>query len=79
MARCDALVAVSDGYLQWGLRYAGRAQRPLDATIPLGYVAPEARRPADKVGQQLARLGVRQDAALCWYVGTFGRQYDLAP
>ena len=79
MARCDALVAVSERYLQWGLRYAGRAQRPLDATIPLGYVAPEARRPADEVGQQLVRLGVRQDAALCWYVGTFGRQYDLAP
>jgi glycosyltransferase involved in cell wall biosynthesis len=79
MSRCDALIAVSHGYLQWGLGYAGRPQRPLDATIPLGYVAPEVRRPIEEVGRTLERLGVRQDATICWYVGTFGRQYDLAP
>jgi glycosyltransferase involved in cell wall biosynthesis len=79
MARCDGLIAVSDGYLHWGLRYAGRSQQPLDATIPLGYVAPEVRRPVEEVGLSLARLGVRQDVTICWYVGTFGRQYDLSP
>jgi glycosyltransferase involved in cell wall biosynthesis len=79
MARCDALIAVSEGYLQWGLRYANRARQPLDVSIPLGYVAPQARRQTEEVGHQLARIGVRQEAMLCWYVGTFGRQYDLAP
>lgn len=79
MARCDALIGVSEGYLQWGLRYAGRARRAKDAVIPLGYVAPKALRAPAEVGQQLAGSGVKLDATLCWYVGTFGRQYDLAP
>jgi glycosyltransferase involved in cell wall biosynthesis len=79
MTRCDGLVAVSDGYLQWGLNYAGRKQQPYDATIPLGYVAPNARRSSSVVSQQLLRLGIRQEATICWYIGTFGRQYDLFP
>uniref|UniRef100_UPI004048D047 glycosyltransferase family 4 protein n=1 Tax=Polynucleobacter sp. TaxID=2029855 RepID=UPI004048D047 len=79
LAGCDALVAVSEGYLQWGLRYACRDRRPLDATIPLGYVAPEPRQPFEEISKRMTRQGVRQDAILCWYVGTFGRQYDLGP
>jgi glycosyltransferase involved in cell wall biosynthesis len=79
MSQCQGIVGVSAGYLHWALGYAGRAQGANDAVIPLGYVAPTARRASADVERQLAGLGVRANSKICWYVGTFGRQYDLAP
>src|ERR1035437_9058710 len=37
---CSAIVGISKGYLEWGLRYAGRDRGPSDAVFPLGYHEP---------------------------------------
>lgn len=79
MSQADGLIGISDGYLDWALRYAGRPRRTADALIPLGYVAPAAAADDASTGQRMRAMGVDPDATLCWYVGTFGRQYDLAP
>jgi len=77
---CTGVVGISPGYLEWGLRYAGRAKHEGDALFPLGYR--KLRRSGadlDRAGESLKRLGVDPAKAVCWFIGTFGRTYDLAP
>jgi glycosyltransferase involved in cell wall biosynthesis len=75
----DSVLAVSDSYMQWALKYSGRIRGEFDEVIPLGYEAPESSVSKISVEQKLLRLGVRKDAVICWYVGTFGHHYDLSP
>ena len=78
LAGADALIAVSDGYLEWGLRQAGRAQRDADRVFPLGYPdrAASAADPRAAL-DALHRLGVDPGRRICWFAGTFGRSCDL--
>jgi glycosyltransferase involved in cell wall biosynthesis len=80
LAGADGIVAISEGYLAWGLARAGRGRGPRDIVIPLGY----APREADPAGEAAARAelsarGVDPGRQVCWFVGTFGRTYDLGP
>ena len=72
------IVGISEGYLRFGLNYAGRSQGPNDAMIPLGYQRPvvEETRLAE-AKERLQTLGVRPDKTLFWFVGMFGKTYDL--
>lgn len=79
MSGADGLIGISDGYLAWALAYAGRGRRAGDAMIPLGYIAPESRQTGAQTDARMQALGVDPARAICWYVGSFGRQYDLAP
>lgn len=79
MAEADGLVGISEGYLNWGLKYAGRGRRESDAMIPLGYVAPIASQTDASTGEKMRSLGIDPALALCWYVGSFGRQYEMEP
>jgi glycosyltransferase involved in cell wall biosynthesis len=80
LAKSTGIIGISRGYLDWGLRRAGRSERPSDALIPLGYVAPRVG--AEELTAAQARLlgmGVDPQRTLCWFIGSFGRQYDLEP
>lgn len=77
---CTGIIGISDAYLDWGLRHAQRPRRHQDAVFPLGYVPPVRTTDADAAaGLRLHGLGVDEGRILCWYVGSFGRLYDLAP
>lgn len=80
MQNATGLVGISDGYLNWALRYADRARRAADAMYPLGYIAP-AQTSADNqsAADKLQALGIDESRTLIWYIGSFGRQYDLSP
>ena len=76
--RCTSIVAVSQRYLDWALRYANREQTKEDLVFPLGYKMPSP------TAEQLRRaetkfsdLGVEPSKIVCWFVGIFGRTYDL--
>lgn len=73
-----AILAVSDGYLEWGLRYAGRARQSGDAVFPHAYPrpTPDAGAVARARGE-LEALGVDRRRVICAFVGSFGRTYDL--
>jgi glycosyltransferase involved in cell wall biosynthesis len=76
--RCTSIVAVSQGYLDWALRYANREQTKRDLVFPLGYKRPsptaeQLRRAETKFNE----LGVEPSKVVCWFVGIFGRTYDL--
>ena len=75
----DALVAVSPSYLEWGLERAGRPRTDHDRVYPLGYPDPEV--DPNMVAQaerELLDRGVDPSKAIVWFVGTFGRWYDLS-
>jgi glycosyltransferase involved in cell wall biosynthesis len=77
---CSGIVGISPAYLAWGLKIAGRAQGTSDGVFPLGYVRrSEGSALSPVVGQNLVKMGVDESRKLCWYVGSFGRTYDLAP
>jgi glycosyltransferase involved in cell wall biosynthesis len=75
----DAITAVSRTYLDWGVRRAGRAVSPRDRVFPLGYPRPSADAGALAVaGRSLAARGVDAGKRIVWFVGMFGRTYDLS-
>lgn len=76
----DVLIATSAGYLEWALRYAGRPRQPADAVIPLGYEPlDDADSAPGRDREALLALGINPSHKICWFVGTFGRTYDLRP
>jgi glycosyltransferase involved in cell wall biosynthesis len=73
-----AIVGVSDGYLEWGLRQAGRARGSWDAVFPHGYPRPTLAAAAGaRARGELESLGVDPRRVVCCFVGSFGRSYDL--
>jgi glycosyltransferase involved in cell wall biosynthesis len=80
LANCTGIIGVSDGYLAWALRQANRPRKMDDAMFPLGYVAPAfCNGDLDAARDRLLAMGIDPSRKLFWYVGSFGRQYDLAP
>lgn len=77
---CTGLIGISPGYVDWGLRYAGRAKKPTDALFPLGYKKPHVD-PArlQEAKARLVEKAVDPTRTIVWFIGTFGRTYDLAP
>jgi glycosyltransferase involved in cell wall biosynthesis len=78
LARSDAIVGVSQSYLDWALNIAQRGRRENDGVIPLGYErsspSVQALRDAE---HRLRGAGVDPERVICWFIGTFGRTYDL--
>ena len=73
-----AILGVSEGYLEWGLRQAGRARGPWDAVFPHAYPRPTLDAAAVSHARgELAALGVDPRRVVCCFVGSFGRTYDL--
>ena len=75
----DALTAVSPSYLHWAVSRAGRPRSACDRVFPLAYprsdVALQARTAA---AEALRKLGVDQTKKIVWFIGIFGRSYDLS-
>lgn len=77
-----AVTGVSEGYLKWGLDYAQRSRTQYDAVFPIGYPgAAETCGAEQEPGQDderwLAAQGIDRSKFIVWFVGTFGRSYDL--
>lgn len=74
----DALVGVSQAYLDWGLRLAERDARTSDRVYPLGFeqptISPQQRAEALR---KIDGLGVDRSKTLCCFAGVFERSYDL--
>lgn len=76
---CLSIVGVSDGYLQWGLSYAGRKRSINDAVFPLCYKKPVvADNQLKNAKLALRNIGVDSSKIICWFVGMFGKTYNLS-
>lgn len=79
-SNCDAIVAVSSFYLDWGLRNGKRTHTPSERVFPLGYPPPETRLGnLDEQKAYFTQQGINPAKKTVWFVGTFGRTYDLLP
>jgi glycosyltransferase involved in cell wall biosynthesis len=80
LAGAASLIAVSRGYLDWGIERAGRAAHAGDRVFPLAYSLPGRTDAARAAGREwLAAHGVGDASVVCVFAGTLGRTYDLAP
>lgn len=76
-----AIIGNSPGFVEWGLRYAGRLRNRWDRDFPFGY----SQRPPDEAAVMRARLfwekfGLTEKCDDCFvacFFGTIGRQFDL--
>lgn len=71
-----ALTAVSDGYLDWALRYAGRPRASYDRVFPLAYERVDSC-DVERIQTLIVDNGLDTSKLICWFVGSFGRTYDL--
>jgi glycosyltransferase involved in cell wall biosynthesis len=78
LSKSDVIVSISESYLQWALDTAQRKRRDTDVIFPLGYErsTPSASE-LKKAEHRLRELGVNPDKVVCWFIGTFGRTYEL--
>lgn len=77
---CDALTAVSENYLDWGLRRGCRIKTEKDLVFMHGYQPFGDDVPiCAEIKEHFVELGVIESRTICWFVGTFGRSYDLIP
>src|SRR5688572_26252009 len=75
----NSIVGVSEGYLQWGLRVAGRDREANDAVFPLSYQrASPSPAGLQAAASRLRDQGVDPGRVVCWFIGTFGQTYDVA-
>ena len=70
-----AITAVSDNYLKWAINYEKNNFKKVSKVFPLGYDYEEIKEyKSDLVTN---RLGIDETKINIWFVGTFGRTYDL--
>ena len=75
MSAATSLTAMSNGVLNWALRYACRSSGPRDRVIPIGYPTATVHQAGSGILSGL--LAPLRGRHLFSYVGTFGHTYDL--
>ncbi|MCC9078805.1 glycosyltransferase family 4 protein [Litorilinea aerophila] len=74
----SSIIAVSESYLKWGLRYAGRQRQSTDVVFPLGYPKPSfPKRVIEQEKRQLIGAGVDPEKTIICFFGQFETSYDL--
>ena len=74
----DGIIGISETYLAWALKYAGRPIADIDKTFPLGYEKIELSK--DQLQFEISRLinkGLDPHKTICSFLGSFGATYDL--
>jgi glycosyltransferase involved in cell wall biosynthesis len=77
-SQANALTAVSQSYLGWALKKAGRSKRPSDCVMPIGF-EPELvdAFTMERNRRALTERGIDSTRPVCLFSGLFERSYDL--
>ncbi|HYH79436.1 MAG TPA: glycosyltransferase family 4 protein [Longimicrobium sp.] len=74
----DGIMGVSNSYIDYGLKFAGRARGELDFFVPLGYSGrPVEPRKLEEALTWCKDKGVRDDAFVICFFGKIGHFFDL--
>jgi glycosyltransferase involved in cell wall biosynthesis len=74
-----AITGVSQKYLDYGLNYGARKQNSIDGVYPLAYQLRKLdNNTYENCDSKFKTLGINKDKILVWFVGTFGKTYDLS-
>lgn len=74
---CHAVTGVSEKYLDFGLNYGGRTRTSKDKVFPLGYDS-EGKKNIVIDESEYDHLNISSEKINIWFVGTFGKTYDLS-
>jgi len=79
LKNADSLVAVSRGYLRWGLNKIGKSETSFDRVFYLGYKAGVSGSLSDTEGSSVGPswLKGRENQKIFVFIGTFGISYEL--
>lgn len=76
--RATAITGVSDGYCKWGINYTKRKREEKDQVFPIGYVnCSQTNEISDQDEKWLESIGITKNKFVAWFVGSFGKSYDL--
>jgi len=80
LRNATGITAVSSSYLNWALAKGGRQKSDFDEVFPLGYQrCSKSSFEFECASAELCEMGVDRSKFICWFIGTFGETYDLAP
>lgn len=74
---CTSITGVSKKYLEFGLQYGNRKKTNQDKVFPLGYDS-EGKNNIILKDNEFDTLGIDSRKINIWFVGTFGKTYDLS-
>lgn len=74
---CYAVTGVSEKYLNFGLNYGERERTLRDKVFPLGYDS-EGKKSIVIDESKYKHLNINSEKINIWFVGTFGKTYDLS-
>lgn len=77
MSNCDSIVGLSNGFLEYGLKYAKRDRAPNDAVYPIAYPNNDYLAYKDKFEECWGKYGIKQTDFLVIFLGNFGDQFKF--
>jgi glycosyltransferase involved in cell wall biosynthesis len=75
--RANAIFGVSESYLNWGLRHAGRASGEFDIVYPLAYKMPVLEDNPAKFQLWGRENGIDPEKDICIFLGQFEQTYNI--
>lgn len=74
---CQSITGVSEKYLNFGLEYGNRRKTDSDKIFPLGYYL-DTKCDKDIKSEKFNHLNIDSNKINVWFIGTFGKTYDLS-
>lgn len=77
MGNCDSIVGLSDGFLNYGLKYAQRDRTDNDAVFPISYPNIDYSIYKGKFEQNWEKFGLKSTDFIVVFLGNFGDQFKF--
>ena len=79
MNAASGIVGMSEGFLEYGLKYANRKKGIYDASIPVAYPNYDYEEYRGKYNYLQEKYGITEDDFVILFLGNFGNQFDFTP
>ena len=77
MSKATAIIGLSKGFLEYGLKYAGRKARTADAVFPISYPNYNYAEYKPLFSKYWSSYGLKQNDFIAVFFGNFGKQFDF--
>lgn len=75
MSNCDSIIGLSEGFLEYGLKYAKRARTENDAVYPIAYPNNDYLAYKERLNELWGDYGLEGDDFIVAFLGNFGDQF----
>ena len=77
MSSCDSIIGLSNGFLNYGLKYAGRNRKETDAVFPIAYPNYDYASYRDYFDECWGKYGLNKDDFIVVFLGKFGDKFKF--